>query len=70
MSVQTDVCALTVLKGVEFNHDKISLFTDQIEAALGCTCSALSGANIANESERRAMHVWQLTPPSCRRRLQ
>ncbi|PWN43161.1 NAD-dependent glycerol-3-phosphate dehydrogenase [Ceraceosorus guamensis] len=41
--------ALSMIKGVEVKDGNINIFADVIEKLLGCKCSALSGANIANE---------------------
>lgn len=41
--------ALSMIKGVEVKDGNIRIFADVIEQILGCKCSALSGANIANE---------------------
>ena len=41
--------ALSMIKGVEVKNGDIRIFADVIEDLLGCKCSALSGANIANE---------------------
>jgi glycerol-3-phosphate dehydrogenase (NAD+) len=38
-----------MIKGVEVKDGNIQIFADVIEEILGCKCSALSGANIANE---------------------
>lgn len=38
-----------MIKGVEVKDGNIRIFADVIEEILGCKCSALSGANIANE---------------------
>lgn len=38
-----------MIKGVEVKDGNIRIFADVIEQILGCKCSALSGANIANE---------------------
>lgn len=45
--------ALSMIKGVEVKNGDIRIFADVIEDLLGCKCSALSGANIANEGEKR-----------------
>ena len=41
--------AVSMIKGVEVKDGQIRIFADVIEELLGCKCSALSGANIANE---------------------
>lgn len=41
--------AISMIKGVEVKDGQINIFADVIEESLGVTCSALSGANIANE---------------------
>lgn len=41
--------AISMIKGVEVKDGNIRIFADVIEEILGCKCSALSGANIANE---------------------
>ena len=38
-----------MINGVEVKDGQIRIFADVIEELLGCKCSALSGANIANE---------------------
>lgn len=45
------VRGITLVKGVDVNADKIRIFADVIEEKLGISCSALSGANVANEGE-------------------
>ncbi len=47
--VHPDAHAISMIKGVEVKDGKISIFADVIQEALGISCSALSGANIANE---------------------
>jgi glycerol-3-phosphate dehydrogenase (NAD+) len=42
---------ITLIKGVAVEGDKIQIFADTIEKELGISCSALSGANIANEGK-------------------
>ncbi|KAE8215551.1 hypothetical protein CF327_g1197 [Tilletia walkeri] len=44
--------AISMIKGVEVKDGDIRIFADVIEDILGCRCSALSGANIANEVAR------------------
>lgn len=46
------VKAVSLIKGVHVEGEKISLFADLIEEKLGVSCSALSGANIAPEVAR------------------
>jgi len=41
--------AISLIKGLAFHDNNISLFTDDIEHNLGISCAALSGANIADE---------------------
>lgn len=41
--------AISMIKGVDVRDNKISIFADVIQEALGIPCAALSGANIANE---------------------
>ncbi|SPO38941.1 probable glycerol-3-phosphate dehydrogenase (NAD) [Pseudozyma flocculosa] len=41
--------AISMIKGVDVRDGDIRIFADVIEEALGVDCSALSGANIANE---------------------
>ncbi|KAL7416226.1 NAD-dependent glycerol-3-phosphate dehydrogenase N-terminus-domain-containing protein [Mrakia frigida] len=41
--------AISCIKGVDVEDGVISIFADVIETALGTSCSALSGANIASE---------------------
>ncbi|KAN0061960.1 glycerol-3-phosphate dehydrogenase [Thecaphora frezii] len=41
--------AISMIKGVDVRDGDIRIFADVIEATLGVDCSALSGANIANE---------------------
>jgi glycerol-3-phosphate dehydrogenase (NAD+) len=41
--------AISLIKGVDVKESEIHIFADVIEARLGASCSALSGANIANE---------------------
>merc|ERR1711939_376969 len=43
------VRAITLVKGVDVNEDRIRIFADVIEDKLGVSTCALSGANIANE---------------------
>ena len=52
--------ALSMIKGVEVKNGDIRIFADVIEDILGCKCSALSGANIANEGEKRAVRSVRL----------
>ena len=40
---------ITLIKGVGVEGGEIQIFADTIERELGISCSALSGANIANE---------------------
>jgi glycerol-3-phosphate dehydrogenase len=40
------------VQGVEVEGDRISTFPTVISSVLGIPCSALSGANIANEGSR------------------
>lgn len=40
------------LQGVDVNEDKIRIYADVIQDRLGLNCSALSGANIADEGMR------------------
>ncbi|KDN50866.1 NAD-dependent glycerol-3-phosphate dehydrogenase [Tilletiaria anomala UBC 951] len=47
--VPSNVRAISMIKGVEVKDGDIRIFADVIEHILGCKCSALSGANIANE---------------------
>lgn len=47
--VEKDVKAISLIKGVSVQDTEISIFADIIEKRLGGSCSALSGANIANE---------------------
>lgn len=49
--VSKDAKAISMIKGVEVNNGNIRIFADVIEEILGCRCSALSGANIANEGD-------------------
>jgi glycerol-3-phosphate dehydrogenase (NAD+) len=46
-----------MIKGVEVKDGNIRIFADVIEEILGCRCSALSGANIANEGMSRRKSV-------------
>ncbi|KAK9898714.1 NAD-dependent glycerol-3-phosphate dehydrogenase [Cystobasidium minutum MCA 4210] len=41
--------AITLVKGVDVNKDRIRIFADVIQEKLNVRCSALSGANVANE---------------------
>ena len=43
---------LNITKGVDVKGSDISIFADVIESRLGVSCSALSGANIADEVAR------------------
>lgn len=52
MSLSSSLCQLTVWKGIDVHGDDIHIFADLIEQRLGIPCSALSGANIANEVAR------------------
>ncbi|WFD40819.1 glycerol-3-phosphate dehydrogenase (NAD(+)) [Malassezia japonica] len=45
--------AISMIKGVDVRDNKISIFADVIQEALGIPCAALSGANIANEAVAR-----------------
>lgn len=54
--VSADAKAISMIKGVEVKDGNIRIFADVIEEILGCKCAALSGANIANEGERRGGH--------------
>lgn len=47
--VDPEAHAISMIKGVEVKDGKISIFADVIQESLGISCSALSGANIANE---------------------
>ncbi|MBW0485895.1 hypothetical protein O181_025610 [Austropuccinia psidii MF-1] len=47
--IATGAFAVSLTKGVDVIGDKIKIFADVIEEELGISCSALSGANIANE---------------------
>lgn len=49
--VSKNARAISMIKGVEVKDGNIRIFADVIEEILGCKCSALSGANIANEGE-------------------
>ncbi|KAI5452315.1 glycerol-3-phosphate dehydrogenase [Naganishia albida] len=40
---------ITLIKGVDVSESHINIFADTIEQELGISCSALSGANIADE---------------------
>lgn len=42
---------ITLIKGVDVSESHINIFADTIEEELGISCSALSGANIADEGE-------------------
>ena len=42
-------------QGVEVKDSQISIFADVIEEQLGVSCSALSGANIADEGTVREL---------------
>ena len=42
---------LNAPQGVDVNEDKIRIYADVIQERLGLNCSALSGANIANEGK-------------------
>ncbi|GAA5937451.1 hypothetical protein JCM1841_000540 [Sporobolomyces salmonicolor] len=44
--------AISLVKGVEVEEDKIHIFSEVIKEHLGIECAALSGANIANEVAR------------------
>jgi glycerol-3-phosphate dehydrogenase (NAD+) len=46
------VKAISLIKGVHVEGEKITLFADLISDKLGVSCSALSGANIAPEVAR------------------
>jgi glycerol-3-phosphate dehydrogenase (NAD+) len=46
-----------MIKGVEVKDGNIRIFADVIQEILGCKCSALSGANIANEGELVSAHT-------------
>lgn len=46
------VKAISLIKGVHVEGEKITLFADLISEKLGVSCSALSGANIAPEVAR------------------
>lgn len=50
--VPKGIKAVSLIKGVHVEGEKISLFADLIEEKLGVSCSALSGANIAPEVAR------------------
>jgi len=50
--VRKDAKAITLIKGVDVHGDDIHIFADVIEQKLGIRCSALSGANIADEVAR------------------
>lgn len=52
LSKDKAVKAVSLIKGVHVEGEKISLFADLIEEKLGVSCSALSGANIAPEVAR------------------
>ncbi|KAG9019349.1 glycerol-3-phosphate dehydrogenase [Tulasnella sp. 427] len=47
--VEEGARAVTLIKGVDVHDGKISTFASLISKELGISCSALSGANIANE---------------------
>ncbi|WVR07201.1 glycerol-3-phosphate dehydrogenase (NAD(+)) [Kwoniella sp. DSM 27419] len=47
--VNKDAKAITLIKGVGVDGSNIHVFADVIQEKLGISCSALSGANIANE---------------------
>lgn len=47
--VEEGARAVTLIKGVDVKDGKISTFASLISKELGVSCSALSGANIANE---------------------
>ncbi|KAM0748341.1 NAD-dependent glycerol-3-phosphate dehydrogenase [Meredithblackwellia eburnea MCA 4105] len=47
--IPTTARAISLVKGVEVHESKIDIFADVIEQHLSIPCSALSGANIANE---------------------
>ncbi|KAG8947509.1 glycerol-3-phosphate dehydrogenase [Tulasnella sp. 424] len=47
--VEAGARAVTLIKGVDVKDGKISTFASLISKELGVSCSALSGANIANE---------------------
>ncbi|AFR92257.1 glycerol-3-phosphate dehydrogenase (NAD(+)) [Cryptococcus neoformans] len=51
-NVRKDAKAITLIKGIDVHGDDIHIFADLIEQRLGIPCSALSGANIANEVAR------------------
>lgn len=44
----------SILQGVDVHDAKIDILSDVIETSLGIPCSALSGANIADEVARDA----------------
>lgn len=44
-----DTIAISLIKGVDVKGDNINIFPDVIQDELGVSCSALSGANIADE---------------------
>lgn len=45
---------ITLIKGVDVKETHIDIFADTIERELGISCSALSGANIADEGKHVA----------------
>ncbi|KAK4051221.1 glycerol-3-phosphate dehydrogenase [Microbotryomycetes sp. JL201] len=63
--VPKDARAISLIKGVEVDRDKVSLFSDVIEQELGIPCGALSGANIADEV---AKERFSETTIACRQR--
>lgn len=48
-AISPNAHAISMIKGVEVEGTNISIYADVIEQSLGIPCSALSGANIANE---------------------
>lgn len=46
-----EAIAVSLVKGVDVKGDRILIFPDVIRKELGVSCSALSGANIADEGE-------------------
>lgn len=49
--VDPSATAISMIKGVDVKDGNINIFADVIQETLGIECSALSGANIANEGK-------------------
>lgn len=66
--VPANTRAISLVKGVDVHADKIDIFAEVIQKELGITsCSALSGANIANEVV--AEGSFSETTVGCRNRV-